>query len=120
VSFHHFSLCHFWKSYACDSIAEFQLVGQANAISELPIGKVNLNPIKFNVPSKLKGLGGLKGSTTINHVDVVGGTSDHINLAIDGMFLRLFASLISEVADLAFYSYYCQPVCSESRDWGFE
>ncbi|KIJ47323.1 hypothetical protein M422DRAFT_164299, partial [Sphaerobolus stellatus SS14] len=61
---------------------EFNLVGQADANSNLAIGAVTLNPIKFSVPSKLKGLGGLKGSTTINTVDVTGGTTDHIDLAI--------------------------------------
>ncbi|KIJ38952.1 hypothetical protein M422DRAFT_258368 [Sphaerobolus stellatus SS14] len=62
---------------------EFNLVGHADANSDLAIGAVTLNPIKFSVPSKLKGLKGLKGSTTINTVDVTGGTSDHIDLAID-------------------------------------
>lgn len=53
-------------------------------MSELSIGTVTLNPIKFNVSSSLLGLNSLNTQPTlIEGVDVLGGTPDHINLAIN-------------------------------------
>ena len=68
------------------------LVGNASATSDLPIGQIILNPIKFNVSSGLTGLQGLQGDTVINTVDVMGGTTDHIELDID---CELFFSVSS-------------------------
>ncbi|EJD03283.1 uncharacterized protein FOMMEDRAFT_168292 [Fomitiporia mediterranea MF3/22] len=61
----------------------FQLVGQSRAIANLSLGQVTLDPIKFNVTSGLDGLRGLQGDTTITGVDVLGGTTDGITLAIN-------------------------------------
>ncbi|KAF8524806.1 hypothetical protein BU17DRAFT_84312 [Hysterangium stoloniferum] len=61
----------------------FQLVGFSSAVSNLSIGQITLSPINFNVTSTLNGLEGLKGSTVIDSVDVMGGTSEHINLNIN-------------------------------------
>ncbi|KAI0072486.1 hypothetical protein K474DRAFT_1678619 [Panus rudis PR-1116 ss-1] len=63
--------------------SQFQLIGHARAVANLSVGQITLDPINFNVTSKLDGLRGLKGDTTIQHVDVVGGTSDAILLAIN-------------------------------------
>ena len=68
--------------------ADFKLVGQSRAIANLSIGTIELNPIKFDVPSGLNGLDGLKGLTVIKSVDVQGGTKDGITLGIDGGWLR--------------------------------
>lgn len=61
----------------------FRLVGQAKTIAQLPIGTITLDPIKFNVTSTLPGLRGLNGYTWIDGVDVMGGTTDHLTLAIN-------------------------------------
>jgi Protein of unknown function (DUF3712) len=53
-------------------------------VTNLSLGQIVLDPIKFDVTSSLNGLRGLKGSTVIDTVDVMGGTSDHINLNING------------------------------------
>lgn len=66
------------------NIAQFNLVGNSSAIANLSIGQITLNPIKVNVPTHLLGLQGLKGMTQITGVDVAGGTTDHINLNING------------------------------------
>ncbi|KIK03552.1 hypothetical protein K443DRAFT_676725 [Laccaria amethystina LaAM-08-1] len=55
-------------------IANFFLVGQSRAIANLSIGQITLDPIKVNVSTSLQGLQGLKGMTTIENVDVTGGT----------------------------------------------
>ncbi|KAE9401586.1 hypothetical protein BT96DRAFT_918717 [Gymnopus androsaceus JB14] len=61
----------------------FQLVGHSRAIANLSIGQITLDPINFNVPSSLNGLQGLNGLTTIHAVDVTGGTTEGIQLAIN-------------------------------------
>ena len=66
------------------SIAEFRLVGQSRAVANLSIGQITLDPIKVNVSTSLNGLRGLNGFTTINTVDVTGGTTEAINLGIEG------------------------------------
>lgn len=55
-------------------------------MANLSLGQIVLDPINFNVNSSLNGLQGLKGSTVIHGVDVMGGTSDHINLNINGAY----------------------------------
>ncbi|KAH7108191.1 hypothetical protein BKA62DRAFT_764259 [Auriculariales sp. MPI-PUGE-AT-0066] len=62
--------------------ATFQLVGSSRAVANLPIGKIILDPIKFNVTSSLNGLQGLKNFVVVKTIDVVGGTADHMNLAL--------------------------------------
>lgn len=66
------------------SVAEFRLVGQSRAVANLSIGQITLDPINVNVSTSLKGLQGLNGFTTINNVDVTGGTTDAIDLSIEG------------------------------------
>ncbi|KAI5120964.1 hypothetical protein M0805_006636 [Coniferiporia weirii] len=63
--------------------SQFQLVGHARALANLSIGQLTLDPINFNVTSGLDGLQGLKGDTVITAVDVVGGTTDALTLAIN-------------------------------------
>ncbi|KAF9264250.1 hypothetical protein L218DRAFT_258531 [Marasmius fiardii PR-910] len=62
--------------------ADFSLVGKSRAIANLSIGQIELNSINFNVASGLNGLKGLKGLTTIESVDVQGGTTEGITLGI--------------------------------------
>ena len=50
----------------------------------MSIGQITLDPIKFNVTSGLSGLQGLKDMVTIGTVDVVGGSTGAIHLAIPG------------------------------------
>ncbi|KAG5646292.1 hypothetical protein DXG03_003889 [Asterophora parasitica] len=63
--------------------AEFRLIGRSRAVANMSIGQITLDPIKFNVSTTLNGLKGLKGLTTIDAVDVQGGSRDGINLGID-------------------------------------
>ncbi|KAF9562767.1 hypothetical protein CPC08DRAFT_361960 [Agrocybe pediades] len=72
----------FNKDLTNSDVAEFRLVGAARAVANMGIGKITLDPIKINVTSHLDGLQGLKGMTTINSVDVAGGTSEGIKLDI--------------------------------------
>lgn len=51
------------------------------------LGNITLDSIKVNVSTTLNGLQGLKGMTTIDTVDVMGGSTDAINLDIGGMYL---------------------------------
>ena len=62
----------------------FQLEGQARAVANMSIGQITLDPIKFNVTSGLSGLQGLKDMVKIGTVDVVGGSTEAIHLAIPG------------------------------------
>jgi len=61
----------------------FDLVGKARAVATMGIGQITLDPIKINVTTHLNGMQGLKGMTTIQKVDVLGGTSDGIQLGIE-------------------------------------
>ncbi|KAI0710861.1 hypothetical protein C8Q76DRAFT_623714 [Earliella scabrosa] len=61
----------------------FQLEGHARAIANMSIGQITLDPIKFNVTSGLDGLQGLKKLVQIGNTDVMGGSSDAIQLGID-------------------------------------
>jgi hypothetical protein len=60
----------------------FRLIGKAKTVATLPIGKITLDPVKFNVTSSLAGLKGLQDAVKITGVDVMGGTSDYMELAI--------------------------------------
>ncbi|KAF9484474.1 hypothetical protein BDN70DRAFT_872495 [Pholiota conissans] len=61
-------------------VTDFRLVGHSRAIANMSIGQITLDAIAVNVSTSLNGLRGLKNSTTIDSVDVVGGTSSAINL----------------------------------------
>ena len=82
--------------------SNFQLVGHASAIANLSIGQLTLDPINFNVTSKLSGLRGLKGDTTITSVDVIGGSSDALLLAINVSIYNP-SNLILSTGDLSKY-----------------
>jgi hypothetical protein len=69
------------------SEADFRLVGNSSAVANMSIGQITLNPIKVNVSTSLLGLKGLNGMTTIEKVDVMGGTTSAINLDITGISL---------------------------------
>lgn len=60
---------------------------------------ITLNPIKFNVSSALNGLRGLQGDVVIESVDVVGGTTDHIELNI-GVTINNPSDLALSVGDI--------------------
>jgi len=84
--------------------ATFQLVGSAKTIATLPIGTITLDPIKFNVTSSLAGLRGLNGYTWIDGVDVVGGTADYLELAIN-VTINNPSALDLEAGDLTLQLY---------------
>lgn len=67
-----------------DMSLPFQLEGSARAVANTSIGELTLDPIKFNVTSGLNGLQGLKSLVGIGKVDVVGGSTEAIHLAIPG------------------------------------
>lgn len=62
--------------------SSFFLSGKARAVTTTPVGVITLDPIYVNVSTSLKGLGGLNGLVNIQHIDVLGGTKDALNLAI--------------------------------------
>jgi Protein of unknown function (DUF3712) len=70
----------------------------------MSIGSIVLDPIKFDVPNFLKGLGGLKGSTTISGVDVMGGTTNGLTLSIDVSIYNP-SNLILNTGDLVMQLY---------------
>lgn len=65
-------------------VVDFQLSGNSRAIAHTNLGAITLDPIKVNVTTHLNGFQGLKGMSTIDSVDVTGGISEGINLAIQG------------------------------------
>jgi hypothetical protein len=67
-----------------DSIyTPFRLIGNASSIAKLSIGTITLDPIMVNVSEGFTGFQGLKGLTTIQGVDVVGGTPEAVLLSIN-------------------------------------
>lgn len=60
------------------------MVGNSTAVANTSLGQITLDPIRVNVTTSLNGLQGLKGLTTIESVDVMGGTQQALNLSIDG------------------------------------
>lgn len=73
----------FQKAFALTNGSTFALQGAAKAVTEMPLGKVLLDGIKFDVVSGIKGLEGLtKYPTLINTIDVTGGTQEALTLAI--------------------------------------
>ncbi|KAF9529294.1 hypothetical protein CPB83DRAFT_790385 [Crepidotus variabilis] len=79
----HGAFSTFNRELTTSKTSEFRLVGQSRAIAKMNIGEITLDPIKVNVSTSMSGLQGLKGMTTIHGVDVTGGTSSGITLAID-------------------------------------
>ncbi|KAG6813669.1 hypothetical protein H0H92_008517 [Tricholoma furcatifolium] len=69
------------------SSAQFRLVGSSRAVANTSLGQITLDAIQVNVSSTLNGLQGLQGLTTIESVDVQGGTQDYINLGIEALQL---------------------------------
>ena len=63
---------------------EFLMVGNSTAVASTSLGQITLDPIQVNVTTSLTGLQGLKGFTTIESVDVLGGTQQALNLGIVG------------------------------------
>ena len=58
--------------------------GSSAALTDTPVGRILLNGIKFSVDSGLLGLQGLAGyPTTINGVDVVGGSREALTLSVN-------------------------------------
>ncbi|KAF8894927.1 hypothetical protein CPB84DRAFT_1848428 [Gymnopilus junonius] len=78
----HAAFASFNKNLTDSEVAEFFLVGKSRAVANTSIGEITLDSIAVNVTTTLKGLQGLKGLTTIDSVDVIGGTSQGIDLAI--------------------------------------
>jgi hypothetical protein len=70
----------------------------------MSIGSIVLDPIKFDVPNFLKGLGGLKSSATIGGVDVMGGTTEALILSIDVSIYNP-SNLILNTGDLVMQLY---------------
>ncbi|KIY74263.1 hypothetical protein CYLTODRAFT_363931 [Cylindrobasidium torrendii FP15055 ss-10] len=83
----HLNFAKFNKDITTGNQVDFRLIGHAKAVAKLSIGTLTLDPIKFNVSSSLNGLQGLDGRTTIDAVDVYGGSSEgillNINVTID-------------------------------------
>ncbi|KAJ7072466.1 hypothetical protein C8F01DRAFT_1299136 [Mycena amicta] len=78
----HPTFSSFNKDLTNMDVAPFRLVGHSHAIATMAIGNITLDPINVNVTTSLKGLQGLRGMVTIGAVDVQGGTTDGITLAI--------------------------------------
>ncbi|WFC96531.1 hypothetical protein MBRA1_003192 [Malassezia brasiliensis] len=58
--------------------------GSSVAVTDTPVGRIVLNGIQFSVESGLLGLQGLNHyPTTINSVDVIGGTNEGLKLAVN-------------------------------------
>ncbi|KIM45161.1 hypothetical protein M413DRAFT_332807 [Hebeloma cylindrosporum] len=73
----------FNEELTSSDVTEFRLIGTSRAVANMGIGQITLDGIKVNVSTTLNGLQGLKGMTTIDSVDVTGGTSEGISLEID-------------------------------------
>ncbi|KAL0078642.1 hypothetical protein J3Q64DRAFT_1824759 [Phycomyces blakesleeanus] len=61
----------------------FRVGGNATTLVQTPLGEIQLGGVTFEVPTSLHGLQFLNSSATIiNSLDVTGGQSDHLELAI--------------------------------------
>ncbi|KAF9484472.1 hypothetical protein BDN70DRAFT_122528 [Pholiota conissans] len=76
----HDALSAFNVDLTNSEVAEFRLVGKSRAVANMSLGKITLDGINVNVSTTLNGLHGLKGSTTIDNVDVIGGSTSGIEL----------------------------------------
>lgn len=77
-------LISFQNDFVYKGSAAFQAQGAARAVTDTPVGKLLLDGIKFDVVTGLIGLSGLTAyPTVINAVDVTGGASDTISLAVN-------------------------------------
>ncbi|CDS08956.1 hypothetical protein LRAMOSA10316 [Lichtheimia ramosa] len=62
----------------------FQVLGEATTKTQTPIGNITLGGINLNVSTTLHGMQFLNSTPTIiNSLDVTGGETDHMNLAIN-------------------------------------
>ncbi|CAA7259257.1 unnamed protein product [Cyclocybe aegerita] len=95
----HAAFASFNELLTNSDVAEFRLVGESRAIANMSIGQITLDPIKVNVSTSLKGLQGLKGMTTIESVDVTGGSTTGINLGI-GVTINNPSNLVLSTGDL--------------------
>ncbi|KAJ3518119.1 hypothetical protein NLJ89_g70 [Agrocybe chaxingu] len=95
----HAAFASFNELLTNSDVAEFRLVGESRAIANMSIGQITLDPIKVNVSTSLKGLQGLKGMTTIESVDVTGGSTAGINLGI-GVTINNPSNLVLSTGDL--------------------
>lgn len=74
----------FQKALVYGDVTTTRMSGSALALTDTPIGRVVLNPIQFDVLSGLRGLQGLSSyNTTISAVNVLGGTANSLNLAVN-------------------------------------
>ncbi|WFD32817.1 hypothetical protein MSPP1_003868 [Malassezia sp. CBS 17886] len=74
----------FQKKFAFAGPDALVMRGASRALSDTPVGRILLDGIRFNVGTGLLGLQGLSAyPTTINSVDVVGGDSDGLQLAVN-------------------------------------
>ncbi|KAF8557967.1 hypothetical protein OG21DRAFT_1504634 [Imleria badia] len=78
----HGSFAAFNMELTDSQITEFLMVGNSTAVASTSLGQITLDPIQVNVTTSLTGLQGLKGFTTIESVDVLGGTQQALNLGI--------------------------------------
>ncbi|WFC96532.1 hypothetical protein MBRA1_003193 [Malassezia brasiliensis] len=75
---------YFQKEFVFSGIDTKLFNGSSVAVTDTPVGRIVLNGIKFSVKSGLLGLQGLNHyPTTINGVDVIGGTSDGLKLSVN-------------------------------------
>lgn len=84
----------------------------------MSIGQITLDGIAVNVSTTLNGLKGLKNSTTIDSVDVAGGTSSAIELDLQGKYI--ISCLIKFAFDNSLDSHNLEPFQFGIIDGGFE
>ncbi|KAG8213772.1 hypothetical protein J3R82DRAFT_10483 [Butyriboletus roseoflavus] len=78
----HGSFSAFNTELTDSQITKFLMVGNSTAVATTSLGQIMLNSIQVNATTSLTGLQGLKGFTTIESVDVLGGTQQALNLDI--------------------------------------
>ena len=75
---------YFQKEFVFSGVDTKLFNGSSTAVTDTPVGRIVLDGIKFSVQSGLLGLQGLNHyPTTINGVDVIGGTTEGLKLAVN-------------------------------------
>ncbi|KAI5474806.1 pre-rrna processing protein [Pseudohyphozyma bogoriensis] len=98
----HLAFSQFTYDLTTTNGSTFALVGNTTAVTNTPLGQVKLDGIGFTVPAGLIGLESLAAyPTTILSVDVTGGTTDAIELAIT-VGLTNPSNIDLEVGDVTF------------------